>query len=178
MEINITLIMKTDFTWSSALGISSISFISIAVIYILIGVAGMIIIWKFGSGNVSEQYYFGKKVDELFFQKSTAQLNDELPQFSKYISYVMIAFCSFMVTAGVLQFGVARFALIEGYQWAYWTSVISNFVMLLVYWFVIIIPVINHYKVSYFDTWHPYAFIPTLLLPVAAIAGAIGIFGK
>lgn len=167
--------MKTEFYWSSPLGISAILFISIAIIYILIGALGLIITLKQGAGNTMGQLFLGKQVDELIFGKSTSQLVQDSPNFTRYISMLILVFCSFMVGMGILQFGVARFALIEAKWWAWWISLFSNAIMLGVYWFLIIIPVLQEYKVTYFSLWHPYAFIPTLLLPIALISGWIGL---
>lgn len=162
----------------NSLSVSSLSFTIIAVVYILIGTAGLIIIGKYGSGNFNGQFFFGKQVDELIFQRSSVALNQEMPAFGKYISRLMMVFSSFMVGMGILQFGVARYGFAAGPQWAFWVSVLSNALMLFVYWVIIVIPVIREFNVSYFSFWHPYAFIPTLLLPVAIITGAIGLYGR
>jgi len=166
--------MKPEFSWGSPVGICSLMFIVIALIYIVIGSLGLLMIWKYGSGNFG-QFYFSKQVDELIFGKPTKLINEEFPQFGKYITNLMMVFCSFMVGMGLFQLGVARFALINGEWWAYWSSVISNLIMLSVYWFIIIIPVLRTYHVGYFSLWHPYAFIPTLALPIGIIYGWIGL---
>jgi hypothetical protein len=165
-------------SWTSALGISSIGFMAIAVVYILIGLGGLAMVGSYGSGNFSGAYYFNRQIDEAIFQKPIAEINRDMPEYGKYITRLMMVFCSFMVGMGLLQFGVARFALINGDAWAYWVSVASNVLMLVVYWFVIIMPVLKEYHVTYFPMWHPYAFIPTVILPIAIISGAIGLWNK
>jgi hypothetical protein len=167
--------MKPDFTWTSPLGISAISFITMAVVYILIGTLGIIILAKNGAGNLGGQYYFGGKADEIIFGKPVKQVNEETPHIGKYITMLMIVFCSFMVSMGILQYGIARYALTDGKEWAYWVSGLSNAFMLVIYWFMIIIPVLKETHVGYFSTWHPYAFVPTILFPVAVIMGWIGL---
>lgn len=167
--------MKTDFSWSSPLGISSALFIVIAVIYILIGGLGFIItMWKSYEG-IGAQFYLSKQADEMLFGKPIEQVIRDSPTEAKYITMLMIIFCSFMVGMGVLQWGVAKYALTAGLPWAYWCSVISNAFMLLVYWFVIIIPVLRQLHIGYFSLWHPYALIPTLLFPFAIVFGWIGL---
>ena len=103
--------MKPGFSWTSPLGISSALFIAMAVIYFLIGVLGIIITARYGSGNFSGSYFLSRHADERFFGKPIAQINRETPHFGKYITMMMFAFCSFMVAMGILQFGVARYAL-------------------------------------------------------------------
>jgi hypothetical protein len=167
--------MNTTFSWTSALGISSITFTIIAVIYLLIGTAGLVITMKYGSGNFSGGHFLGSTVDQMIFGKPIREVNTEYPHFEKYISMLMIVFCSFMIMTGILQFAIAHYSLPTGAAWALWASVIANIVMLAIYWFVIIIPIINAYGVSYFSMWHPYAFIPTVLLPMGIISGLIGL---
>jgi hypothetical protein len=167
--------MKPDFTWSSPLGISTALFITIGVVYILIGAIGIVIIEKVGSGNFASQYYLGKKVDEMIFGKPVSEVNLETPHIGKYISMLMIVFCSFMVALGILQVAVAEYALTEGQRWAYWSLILSSSFMLAIYWFAVIIPVMKQYGVGYLSLWHPYAFIPTILLPAAAVLGWMGL---
>jgi hypothetical protein len=147
--------MKTDFSWASPIGLSSILFMAIAAIYVLIGGIGLILI--------------------IIFAKPIADVNRDSPQIGNYISILMIVFCSFMVSMGILQFGIAKYALIEAARWALWYSVISNLFMLIIYWVVVIVPVMKEFKVGYFALWHPYALIPTLLLPIATILGWLGL---
>lgn len=163
-----------DFKWTSLLGISSIGFMTIAVVYILIGTAGAIIVGTKGSGNVSGSYYYSAKVDELLFGKPIKQLNTENPIWGKYITTMMIAFCSFMIALGIMQLGVARFALPNKEMWSLIGLVVSNLVMLVIYWVVLIIPVMIKYNVGYFELWHPYALVPTLLLVPSTVLAWIG----
>ena len=158
----------------NALGISSLSFTIIAVVYILIGTAGAFIV---GTADANGHFYFSKQVDELIFQKQRSEVSRDTPEFGKYITRMMMIFCSFLIGMGILQFALARF-IPEANHWAYWSSILGNAVMLSIYWFVIILPVMREFNVSYFSLWHPYAFIPTLLLPVGIVSGAIGLYAK
>ena len=159
----------------NSLSLSSLSFTVIAVVYVTIAVAGMIIIGT--RSETTAQFYFSKQVDAMIFGKPTAEVNRDSPEFGRYITRLMMVFCSLMVGMGILQFALARL-FSGGGHWAYWASVLSNVAMLAIYWFVITIPVMKEYNVSYFSFWHPYAFIPTLLLPIGAISGAIGLYAK
>ncbi|MBS3913393.1 MAG: hypothetical protein KG003_02750 [Bacteroidetes bacterium] len=167
--------MRNNFSWTSSLGISAALFITIAVIYMLIGTLGLIIIKTNATGRTGKQFYLSKEVDTKVFGKTRSELIQQSPEFAKYITMLMYVFCSFMVGMGILQYGVARFALTEGQNWAYWVSVLSNVFMLLIYWLMVILPVLQEYKVGYFALWHPYALIPSILLPIATILGWIGL---
>ena len=167
--------MKNLFNWSSHYGISASLFLIISIIYILIGTIGLIITYIKGSGQVMGQFFLSKKADELIFGQSTGELTKNFPQFANYITMLMLVFCSFMIMSGIMQYGIARYGFTNGASWAYWVSVISNFMMLFVYWFLVIIPVMKKINVSYFELWHPYAFIPTILLIPAIIFGWLGL---
>lgn len=158
----------------NSLSISSLSFTIIAVVYILIGAAGAFIV---GTADANGHFYFSKQVDEMIFGKSRSDVQRDNPEFGKYITRMMMIFCSFLIGMGILQFALAR-GISDGNTLAYWSSILGNAVMLLIYWFVVILPVMREFNVSYFSLWHPYAFVPTLLLPVGAIAGAIGLYSK
>ncbi len=170
--------MKTDVQeppeWLTPLGMSVSSFLATGIVYAIIGFLGLVIIWRNGSGNVGG-YFFSREVDSLIFGRSPAEMNAQNPVFAAYMSRLMIVFCSFMVPFGIMQTAVAWYSLRAGEPWALWTSVVANLFMLAVYWFIVIIPVLREYKVGYFDLYHPYAMVPTVLVPVGAILGWIGL---
>lgn len=89
----------------------------------------------------------------------------------------MIVAWSLSAGMGILQLGVAYFGLKSGHIWALWTSVISNLLMLIIYWFIIIIPVMVRYNVSFLRGFflHPYTFVPTIFFPFAFTLGWIAL---
>jgi hypothetical protein len=147
-------------------------FISFGAIYALVGTVGTVIYFS-GAVRLTKQFFLGETIDPLLLRKSPRAILNESPQIARYIELAMIGMWSFSAGMGVLQLGVAYFGLRSGQPWALWTSGISTLLMLSIYWSTIIIPVVIRLRVSYWRAFflHPYAFVPTILFPVAMILG-------
>ena len=168
--------MRSNFEWLSPLGISTTLFIIIGVVYTMLGILGPFLYYS-GAAKITKQIFLGEQADTYLLGKTPEEFMNESPQVEKFIELMMIVAWSLSAGMGILQLGVTYFALKPGESWALWTLGISNMLTLSVFWFIIIIPVIAKINISWWKSIfiHPYAFIPTILFPIAMILGWIAL---
>lgn len=166
-----------DFRWISPLGISVALFLLCAVTYILIPIFGAIALHRYGvaSPQGMGQFIFSAKADEVWFGRPPAEVVRDNPKVGKLILLFMDFMMGFMLAFGVVLFGVVWFGLRQGQGWALWIAVVGNASFLTFYWLLAILPVMREYGFRYMDIGHPFALVPTLLVPIAAILGWIGL---
>ncbi|MFQ6607110.1 MAG: hypothetical protein ACE5EE_01090 [Fidelibacterota bacterium] len=75
--------MKSNFEWSSPLGISTILFIICGAIYTILGIIGTII-YSFGAVKLTKQFYLGETIDPMVLGKSPVKILNESPQIAHY----------------------------------------------------------------------------------------------
>lgn len=131
---------------------------------------------KVGSKALREQFILGREVDSIFFGKTPAQVIEEHPLVDRLIKTYIYFLTGGLAGMGVFLAAITWFGLRQGNEWALWTALIGNAALLIFYWFFAIIPAMRELQVSnYFLMWHPFAFVPTVLVPIAMILGWIGL---
>ena len=166
------------FRWGSALGASVGLFLSCAAVYVLIALAGAVVMNRYGvaAPQTNGQFIFSAEVDTAFFGRRPAEVVSENPRAGLLILTLLNFMMGFMLALGVLLVAVVWFGLREGQGWALWAAVAGNGAMLVFYWLLGVLPAMRALGITnYFDIWHPFALYPTLVVPVAAVLAWVGL---
>jgi hypothetical protein len=167
----------SELSWASALGGAIIAFLASSVVYGAIAVGGLVMTHRYGVGRVpgSPSIFLSADVEQPMLGRPTADLMADSPGLARILGLVMDAFLGMMLGFAILLAAIAWFGLRDGQVWALWTAVLGNVAMLGIYWGVAIGPFLRESGVGYFRIWHPYALVPTILVPIGAILGWIGL---
>lgn len=165
------------FTWISPLGGAVILFLACSGVYALIAIAGLVVTHRYGVGRVpaSPSIFLSADVEEPLLGRPTADLMADVPGLARILGLMMDAFLAMMLGFALLLGSIAWFGLMDGQTWALWAAVLGNTIMLGIYWGVAIGPFLREAGVGYLRLWHPYALVPSILVPVAAVLGWIGL---
>ncbi len=166
-----------QFQWRSPLGIAVALFFLSGAMHVLTPLAGAFLLHRYGpiSPQTSEYFVFSAKAEEAWLGKPPAELVKEMPGL-RQLYLVLVDFTeAFMLGFGVLTIGLAWFGLRTGQGWALWTILVGNVGMLAIYWGLAVIPFMRQYGFSYLEIFHPFAAIPTVLVPIATVLGWIGL---
>jgi hypothetical protein len=155
------------------LGISVLLFMVSGALQALIGVLGTSLRVVYGTANarLSGSFLMGRAVDEQIFGKPPTDAVRENPRVGDLVAWATHLLCAFLIAFGLLACAVAWFALRRGEGWALLSLSVTHAVSLGIYWFVLMLPLLRDYHVGYFQTWHPLALVPTLLVPPATLLG-------
>ncbi|MCH8904874.1 MAG: hypothetical protein IIA45_13285 [Bacteroidetes bacterium] len=140
--------MDPNFEWSSTLGISAALFIISGVFYLMVGIM-MPIFQSIGTIKATKQLYLGRKTDTLMLGKSPEEFERENPWMVKYVEIAMLPIAGLSVGMGIMEIMLAYFGIRSGLEWAFWTCAIANLVTILMFWSLVIIPVMVKYKISW-----------------------------
>jgi hypothetical protein len=165
------------FTWLSALGGSVAAFLASSVVYGLIAVGGLVVTHRYGVGRVpgSPSLFLSADIEAPMLGRPTAELMAASPGLARILGIVMDAFLGMMLGFAILLAAISWFGIRDGQAWALWTAVLGNAAMLAVYWLVAILPFMREARVGYGQLWHPYALVPTILVPIGAVLGGIAL---
>jgi hypothetical protein len=166
-----------SFEWFSPLGAAVALLLTCSAVYALIAVGGLVVTHRYGVGRVpaSPSIFLSADVEADLFGRATVTVLDTTPGLGRILGIVMDAFLAMMLGFALLLAAIAWFAVPTGEAWALGAAVIGQIVMLAIYWLVAIGPFLREAGVSYPQVWHPYAVVPTILVPIAAILGWIGL---
>lgn len=164
-----------DLVWFSALGGAVLAFLASSAVYGVIAVAGMVLTHRHGVGRVpgSPSIFLSADVEAPMLGRPAADLLADSPGLARVLGLVMDAFLGMMLGFGVLLAALAWFGIGGGQAWALWAAALANTAMLGIYWGVAILPFMREAGVGYFRIWHPYALVPTVLVPVGTVLGGI-----
>lgn len=164
-----------DLVWFSALGGAVVAFLASSLVYGVIAVAGLVVTHRYGVGRVpgSPSIFLSASVEAPMLGRPTADLLADSPGLARVLGLVMDAFLGMMLGFAVMLAAVAWFGIGGGAAWALWTAVLGNAAMLGVYWGVAILPFMREAGVGYVRIWHPYALVPTVLVPIGTVLGLI-----
>ena len=166
-----------EFKWLNPLGISVALFLLSSAINILTPIAGSFLLHRYGpfSPQTSQYFVFSAKAEEAWLGKPPAELVKEMPSL-RQLYLVLIDFTeAFMLGFGVLLVGLTWFGLRTGQEWALWTILAGHVAMLAIYWGLALIPFMRQYGFSYMEILHPFAAIPTVLVPIATVLAWVGL---
>jgi hypothetical protein len=167
------------FTWLSALGGSVAAFLASSLVYALIAIGGLVVTHRYGVGRVpgSPSLFLSADIEAQLLGRPTAELMAASPGLARVLGIVMDALLGMMLGFALLLAAVTWFGIRDAQAWALWAAVIGNGAMLAVYWLVAIVPFMREAKVGYGQLWHPYALVPTILVPVGAALGLVAFVG-
>jgi hypothetical protein len=165
------------FTWLSALGGSVAAFLASSIVYGLIAIGGLVVTHRYGVGRVpgSAAIFLSPEIEAPMLGGPTADLMAASPGLARILGIVMDAFLGMMLGFAVLLAAVTWFGVRDGQAWALWAAVVGNAAMLSVYWLVAILPFMRDAGVGYFQLWHPYALVPTILVPSGTVLALIAL---
>ena len=171
------------FRWGSALGASLGLFLICAAVYVLIALAGAVVMKRYGvaapqtNGQLIFSAFFGRSsADTAFFGRPPAEVVRETPRAGLLILTLPNFMMGFMLALGVLLVAVVRFGLRERQGWALWAAVAGNGAMLAFCWLLGVLPAMRALGITnYFDIWHPFAAYPTLVVPIAGMLAWAGL---
>jgi hypothetical protein len=165
------------FSWISPLGGAVALLMCCSGVYALIAIAGLVVTHRYGVGRVpaSPSIFLSADIEESMLGRATADLMADAPGLARILGLMMDAFLGMMLGFALLLGSITWFGLMDGQAWALWAAVLGNAVMLAIYWGVAITPFLHEAEVAYLRLWHPYALVPSILVPVAAVLGWIGL---
>lgn len=167
---NVMLASK-EFTWISPLGLSVACFLLSGLLYVLIGVLTPIV-HKALAGK--SYIIMSPRTDSQFFGESTQTLLSRDKNLDDFRGVMYMLLAGLLVFAGLMESGVAWFALRHGEKWAIIALTVAGLAQ---------IPL---WLLSYNYYWQrgihlglgdmqPFVWIPTLLLIPGVIAGWVGV---
>jgi len=127
------------------------------------------------SPQTSQYFVFSAKAEEAWLGKSPAELVQDFPALRRLYLVLVDLTEAFTLGFGILTVGLVWFGLRTGQGWALWTIFAGNVAMLAVYWAVALIPFMRQYSFPYMEIFHPFAAIPTVLVPIATVLAWIGL---
>jgi hypothetical protein len=155
------------------------AFLASSVVYGLIAVGGLVVTHRYGVGRVpgSPSLFLSAEIEAPMLGRPTAEPMAVSPGLARILGIVMDAFLGMMLGFAILLAAIAWFGIRDVQAWALWAAAIGNAAMLAVYWLVAILPFMRGAKVGYRQLWHPYALIPTILVPIGTVLGLIALAG-
>jgi hypothetical protein len=157
-----------QFEWGSRFGCGTALFLTFSGFYVFIAALGLIVLHT--SGPASEKYgeiFLGPAIDGALFGKPPWVLMRENLGIRRFALSNLSNVCGLLLALGTSTFATVWFALRRGEMWALWTCVVGNGAMLAVYWFLVMLPAIRFTGVGYRRMYHPYAVLPTVVMPIA-----------
>lgn len=170
-----------EFQWLSPLGISVALFLFCGAIYFLMAVVGAVISHRYGvtgMPGIEGQFIFSAKADEIWFGWPPAEVVTENPRVGQLLLVFLDFMMGFMLAIGIVMMGIAWFGLRQGQIWALWITVAGYAGFLAYYWLLAVVPFMREFGFRYMEIWHPFALIPTVLVPIAAVLAWIGLRGS
>jgi len=166
-----------NFQWLSPLGIAVVLFLLSGAINILTPIASLFLLHRYGpiSPQTPQYFAFSARADEAWLGKSPAQLVEEFPGLRRLYLLLIDFTEAFALGFAILTIGLVWFGLRTGQGWALWTILGGNVAMLAIYWGVALIPIMRQYGFPYMEIFHPFAAIPTVLVPIATVLAWIGL---
>jgi len=165
-----------DFQWFSLLGVGVSLFLLNSLVLLVIGVVTPIALRRllFVEPAMRGHFLFSAQADAVIFGQSPLELYRQFPFSKTLIEMWGLMLSGFMLAFAVLQAGVAWFGLRAGQGWAWWFLVVSNAVAIGFYWLLFVRPHAGKVQLKFADL-HPFATLPTFIVPAAAILAWFGL---
>lgn len=165
-----------EFQWFSTLGICVVLFILNSLVLAAIGILTPIALRRllFVEPAMRGHFLFSPDADTAIFGQPPIELYKRFPYSKTLIEMWGLMLSAFMLAFAFLQLGVAWFGLRAGKVWAFWLLVVSNSIAIGFYWLLFVRPYAAKVSLRFADL-HPFATVPTIILPIAALLGWIGL---
>lgn len=156
-----------EFRWRSQIGVSAGLFL----FYGIASVGGSIYIplsLHFNGLTEAPFLVLGGNADSAFLARPLETLQQQDPRLAMFLINFMDTMCAYMASFGLLQLGIAWFALRGGRPWALWTLLVAN-LAIFPYYFVVASSYVQ-LGISVADPVMIGFFVGTLAIVVAATA--------
>jgi len=149
-------------------GVGRALFLVCSGLYVLVALVGLLFLHTVGPDTERNgELFLGPDVDRALFGKSPRDLMMENPGVRRFALSNLSNVCGLLIGLGTSTGSIAWFG--RGERRATWSCLLAHGSMLLVYWLLVMLPAIRFANISHRRMYHPYAVIPTVLVPFAAI---------
>lgn len=163
--------MHDTFSWFSPLGISSVIFIAIGALWILIGALTVPLHHR---STGSEMLFVSHATDSAYFGGSPSELLTSIPALSKLRTLLLTVIAGFLLLAGTLFIFLAWFGLRQGQDWALLALAVGG-LLALGWWAFALLPYFRIGIPVTIGDLPPFMWIPAFLMPPAIALGWIGL---